>query len=74
MLFLAGELFLDFFFLGETFSAIAATTTKIEPIQSIFVITKPNTKTEPIVAEKGSNASSKLAVEGLMKRREFVIN
>lgn len=55
-------------------SAIAETTTKTDPTQSIGCIIKPKTSTEPIVAENGSKASSKLAVDGLMKRSELVIN
>ncbi len=54
------------FLRGVTFKAIAAKTTKTEPTQSIGVITSPKQITEPIVAEKGSKASSKLTVDALI--------
>ena len=61
---LFSEIFL-IFLLGVKFKAKTATITKTVPSQSIPDITKPKIKTEPTVADKGSNASSRLTVEGL---------
>ena len=61
---LFSEVFL-IFLLGVKFKAKTAPITKNVPSQSIPDITKPKIKTEPTVADKGSNASSKLTVDGL---------
>lgn len=51
---------------GSQLSANTAQMIIIEPIQSIGAITNPKIITDPIVAETGSKASNKLAVDGLI--------
>lgn len=53
-----------FFFFGCQLSASTAKIIITDPTQSIGTIVKLKTITEPIVADTGSNASSKLAVDG----------
>lgn len=74
--FFCSYLFMNFMFIffGTIFSAKTATITKPVPTQSIGIITNPKHSTDPIVADNGSKASSRLTVAGFTYLKAFAIN